>query len=55
MADNFAAVSHKGHPEEWHSVGIREKNCPAGIGIKLVFYISNGSSAFVQVVSAVCQ
>lgn len=54
-ADNFAAVSQKEHPEEWHSVGIREKSCPAGTGIKLIFCISNDSGVFVQVVSVVCQ
>lgn len=53
--DNFATVSQKDHPEEWHNMGIREKSCPAGIGIKLIFYVSNDSSVFVQVVLAVCQ
>lgn len=36
-------------------MGAGEKSCPAGIGIKLIFYILNESSAFVQVVSAACQ
>lgn len=51
----MAAVSGQDCAEEWHSAGIGENSCPAGVGIKLIFYVSNDSSVFVWVVLAECQ
>lgn len=55
VAGNLAAVSGQDCAEEWHSAGIGENSCPAGVGIKLIFYVSNDSSVFVWVVLAACQ